>query len=133
MKFVQHPQHTRSLGAPPGWDHSKVHCGSLSIKDTNVAGCATMESCWTPEGAEAMTLALGLADIRLAVFGRVHPPVSLIVYPNSAAYSDRQALEQKLTAAMRDLMQIAESNGFKLLPRGPHPITGSYFHDTQAD
>jgi hypothetical protein len=81
MKTIPHPQHSRNLGAPLGWDHTKVHCGSLSIHDTNVGGYKAMESAWVPEENEALMLALGFADIRLAVIGQTHPPVSMLLMP----------------------------------------------------
>ena len=80
MKFVPHPQHTRSLGAPIGWDQSKVHCGSLSIQDDTINGYHVMKSQWEFEGAESAYMLLG-GKVELCIWSDVHPPVSLIPVP----------------------------------------------------
>lgn len=104
MKFVQHPQHTRNLGAPIGWDHSKIHCGSLSIQDRVQSGQPLMESAWSFEGRESLLLALGLAQVRLAVFGTMHPPVSMQVVQTVV---DRQAVVKAVEKALTDLAEYA--------------------------
>lgn len=111
MQFVPHPKQTRSLGAPLGWDHSKVHCGSLSICDTQVGGYAKMESVWEPEGFEAARLALGEASIRLGVIGTVHPPVSMHVQIKDI---DRKQQRENLSKLLHDLLEYANAEGFSV-------------------
>jgi hypothetical protein len=66
---------TRNLGAPSGWDAGKLgQCGNLEIRDTSTA----MESNWYPSEQEKAAIAAG-APVRLTVWGRVHPPVSVNV------------------------------------------------------
>lgn len=114
MKTVPHPQQTRALGAPIGWDHSKVHCGSLSIHDDTSAGYGVMKSRWEPEGFEAVALALGAAQIELGVWGDAHPPVSLIAYPVTGWTEDRGRMALAYEKTLRNLIEHAEANGFKL-------------------
>lgn len=113
MHFVHHPQQTRDLGAPEGWDHSKVHCGSLSIKDYEMApGVLAMESRWVPDGFEAARLALGEADIRLSVIGRSHPPVTLRMHMNlNLSPMERQV---NLTRLLNDLLEYAQDEGLQV-------------------
>ena len=112
MKTVPHPQQTRALGAPVGWDHTKVHCGSLSIHDDKSNGYHTMKSRWQTEGCEALALALGAAQIELGVWGQAHPPVSLIAYPVTGWTQDRAAMKLAYEKTLRELSEHAEANGF---------------------
>lgn len=113
MKTVPHPQQTRALGAPIGWDHSKVHCGSLSIQDDRSSGYLVMKSRWEPEGFEAVAVALGSAQIELGVWGQSHPPVSLVAYPVTGWTEDRGRMALAYEKALRNLIEHAEANGFK--------------------
>lgn len=76
MDIIQHPNTTRILGAPVGWDHSKAPCGSLPIVDSKIDGC--MYSYWKPSPYDIERLQLG-AVLQLGVVGSSHPPVSLVV------------------------------------------------------
>lgn len=114
MKTVPHPQQTRALGAPIGWDHSKVHCGSLSIHDDTSAGYGVMNSRWEPEGFEAVALALGAAQIELRVFSEVHPPVSVIAHPVTGWTEHRHRMAMAYEKTLRNLIEHAEANGFKV-------------------
>lgn len=114
MKTVSHPQQTRALGAPIGWDHTKVHCGSLSIHDDRSNGYSVMKSRWEPEGCEALALALGAAQIELGVWGATHPPVSQIAYPVTGWTEDRARMALAYEKTLRDLIEHAEANGFKV-------------------
>jgi hypothetical protein len=68
--------HTRVLGAPSGWDHSQVPCGSLAIKDSTAHGQQIMESVWYPTHEELQWLNAG-QPVRLTVFGQIHPPIAV--------------------------------------------------------
>ncbi len=114
MKTVPHPHQTRALGAPIGWDHTKIHCGSLSIQDDRSSGYPVMKSRWEPEGFEAIAMALGAVQIELAVFSEMHPPVSLIAYPATGWTADRGRMAMAYEKALRNLIAHAEANGFKL-------------------
>lgn len=105
MKFVPHPKETRNLGAPVGWDHSKVRCGSLSISDITPGGQPAMESLWVPEGFEGARLALGEAEIRLAIYGVSHPPVSMVCWPKMSL--DRETKQRNLDALLGELREYA--------------------------
>jgi hypothetical protein len=113
MKTVPHPQQTRALGAPPGWDQTKVHCGSLSIHDDQSSGYPVMKSRWEPEGFEAVALALGSVQIELGVWNTEHPPVSLIAHPVTGWTADRGRMALAYEKTLRDLVEHAEANGFK--------------------
>lgn len=114
MKTVPHPQQTRALGAPPGWDHSKVHCGSLSIHDDTSSGYRVMKSRWEGDGCEPLALALGAAQIELGIWGEGHPPVSLVAHPVSGWTQDRDRMAMAYEKTLRDLIEHAEANGFKV-------------------
>lgn len=114
MKTVPHPQQTRALGAPIGWDQSKVHCGSLSIRDDTSTGYAVMKSRWEPEGFEAVAIALGAAQLELGVWGEAHPPVSLIAHPVAGWTEDRGRMALAYEKTLRNLIEHAEANGFKV-------------------
>lgn len=111
MQYIPHPQHTRNLGAPIGWDHSKVHCGSLSISDKTMQGMPVMESYWKPEGFEDVMIMLG-TPIALGVYAQSHPPVSIILpwqEPKSrAAYIDATK------AAFAKMVEHAKANGLSV-------------------
>lgn len=109
MKFINHPQHTRSLGAPPSWDHSKIHCGSLSISDKVAAGYPFMESAWVPEGFEGARLALGEAHVRLAIYSQSHPPVSMVVH---FQVLERRQLEHNLQKHLEEVLAYAKQEGY---------------------
>jgi hypothetical protein len=113
MKTVPHPKQTRALGAPIGWDHSKVHCGSLSIHDDYSSGYPVMKSRWETEGSEALALALGAAQIELGVWADMHPPVSLIAHPTTGWTQDRGCMALAYEKTLRNLIEHAEANGFK--------------------
>lgn len=106
MKFIPHPNHTRNLGAPLGWHHSKVHCGSLSISDTKIGGYPAMASRWQLEGFEDVYMMLG-ASVELAVISASHPPVSMVVIPTAPT------VEQIETAIAR-LREFAAANDLDL-------------------
>lgn len=109
MKFITHPQHTRHLGAPVGWNHSEVHCGSLSIHDTTTGNYPAMESAWKPEGFEGARLALGEATLRLTVIGQNHPPVSLHI---DSPEPDRATKRANLTKLLAELIEYARKENF---------------------
>lgn len=114
MKFVTHPQHNRWMGAPVGWDHSKVHCGSLSIHDKRSESTPLMESAWELEGFEPLSLALGYGQIRLAIYGMVHPPVSQVVYPKDYDNSPKAKLE-RFNRVLSELTDNAKYHGLMLV------------------
>ncbi len=69
---------TRDLGKPPGWDDSKLRCGSLPITDRLINGVPAMTSVWIPTQYELEFLNAG-GQIHLTIIGEVHPPVMLQV------------------------------------------------------
>lgn len=73
VNSIRHGNTTATLAAPDGWDeHEDGECLGLPIVEAH--GC--MFSYWRPSLAERLKIALG-GHIRLAVFGRQHPPVSI--------------------------------------------------------
>lgn len=68
--------HIRVLGAPPGWDHSQVPCGSLAIRDESMAGMPAIASAWKPNAAELKILNEG-GSVVVRIVGLVHPPISV--------------------------------------------------------
>ena len=66
---------TRVLGAPEGWDHSKVECQGLPIVDRDDGW---MVSQWKPNAAELELLKQN-GSILLWIYGTVHPVVGLDV------------------------------------------------------
>lgn len=113
MHFVPHPQQTRNLGAPEGWDQKRLSCDSLSIKDYEMApGVMAMESRWELDGFEAARLALGEADIRLSVIGRSHPPVAMRVQMGVNLSETQRQLN--LTRLLNDLLEYAQGEGLQV-------------------
>lgn len=118
MKSVPHPAQTRNLGAPIGWDHTKVFCGGLSIHDDRSAGYQLMKSRWEPDGFEALAIALGAAQFELGVWNTVHPPVSVIAHPVTGWTQDRAKMARAYERVLRELVEHAEANGFVLAEGG---------------
>lgn len=114
MKFVTHPQHNRWLGAPLGWDHTKVLCGALSIHDQRDKSTPRMESTWEAEGFEPLALALGLGQIRLAVYGQAHPPVSLTIWPAAREHT-KEDLRDRYNNVLALLEDHARTSGLMLV------------------
>lgn len=70
----RHPQATRYLGAPEGWEPEKSGtCSHLPIADFD-AGGNVMQSIWEPMPDELATLNAG-GFVVLNVRGTGHPPV----------------------------------------------------------
>lgn len=73
MNPFRHPSTTFDLAAPDGWDEvANGECLGLPIAQSG----GTMFSYWRPTWRERIALFFG-GHIRLGVFGRGHPPVSL--------------------------------------------------------
>lgn len=73
----RHPDTTRYLGAPAGWEPSRHgSCGHLSIADVQHVAGNIMLSRWEPTAAELAVLNAG-GSIELGVIGTIHPPVSI--------------------------------------------------------
>lgn len=107
MKYITHPRETNRLGAPHGWDQSKVSCGSLSVQAAYVQDNPVMYSRWQFEGVEDIAMLLG-GSIELGVWSNVHPPVSmLLVWPDAI-------LEAKIGEAIARLKGFAASRGLKV-------------------
>lgn len=69
---------TRNLGAPANWDHSRVECEVLPIRDQPTETGNVMVSAWRPEPEELAALNSGGA-VLLYVYGSVHPVVAMAV------------------------------------------------------
>lgn len=68
---------TRTLGAPKDWNAERDgECGSLDILDQSAGGVNMMHSVWKPTPEELAALSAG-GEVRLTVFGEVHPPVAI--------------------------------------------------------
>lgn len=77
----RHPQTTRWLGAPLGWEPDEHGtCGHLAIVDVQHPAGHAMISRWEPTPDELALLNAG-GSVELQIVGAVHPPVSLIVVP----------------------------------------------------
>ncbi len=83
---------TRELGKPVDWPEGKP-CMTLPIKDVDLdTGDHVMGSAWQPDPAELGRLKAG-AHVILWVFGRGHPPVSLMVGPQPQTGSDFESIK----------------------------------------
>lgn len=81
----RHPETTRWLGAPRGWEPSEHGtCGHLAVADVQHPAGQAMLSRWEPTPDELALLNAGGA-VELSVVGSVHPPVSLIAVPPPTA------------------------------------------------
>lgn len=118
MDFAKHPNHTSYMGAPSDWNEQRDGpCGALSIHDMRDQPMPKMESCWVPTEGEALCLALGIADIRLGILGRVHPPVYMSVYPKAFVNDDalHEHMRTKFAEALKQLRDIAQQNGYTVI------------------
>lgn len=70
--------HTRTLGAPSNWDHSKGECVGLPIMDQDTENGPCMISEWQPEADDIKLLNMGM-PIHLWVYCNTHPVVSISV------------------------------------------------------
>lgn len=79
---TRHPEATRWLGAPKGWQPDKDgDCAHLAICDRREPDATPhMESWWEPSPADLALLNAG-GRVRLNVVGTGHPPVWLDVVP----------------------------------------------------
>jgi hypothetical protein len=75
---IQHPSNNGVLGAPAGWDQTKLPCGALPITRVDIEGQDAVLSYWKPTPDELAQLAAGAAIV-LWVVGETMPPVSLTV------------------------------------------------------
>lgn len=69
------------LGAPKNWDDAQHgECGALFVLDDG----ASFWSAWRPSEEELVAMAKG-APVFLRLYGRSHPPVSVMVGLDDAA------------------------------------------------
>lgn len=80
MKNIKTPGETRDIGRPANWNETDLgRCGSLSVCDMKSHnGLNMMVSTWVIEEPDAALIAKG-APIHLAVYGHVHPVISMYV------------------------------------------------------
>lgn len=83
MLSKRHPNTTRYLGAPAGWEpDSQGPCGHLSISDIPTTAGRAMESLWEPTPDELAELNAG-GVVVLTIVGTTHPPVALETRPRT--------------------------------------------------
>ena len=81
MEVVKLEGMNRELAPPGGWDKEKHgECSPLPVFAEVVAGNVTMTSAWKPNAEELAHLVRGAA-VALVVYGTVHPPVAIGVFP----------------------------------------------------
>ena len=81
MEVVKLEGMNRELSPPAGWDKEKHgECSPLPVFAEVVAGNVTMTSAWKPNAEELAHLVRGAA-VALVVYGTVHPPVAIGVFP----------------------------------------------------
>jgi hypothetical protein len=80
MQRAQHKTNNAVIGAPKGWDQSKLPCDALPITITDWDGIPSCVSWWEPTAEERALIAAG-AKVRLWVAGGInqHPPVCVDV------------------------------------------------------
>lgn len=78
MKPVLHHSNNRVLGAPEGWDQSKMECEAIGITDREVLGMKCVVSFWQPSPSELARLNSGHA-VTLSIVGNTMPPVCVSV------------------------------------------------------
>lgn len=84
----RHPEATRYLGAPEGWEPEKSgSCSHLAIADFDVGG-NVMQSIWEPSPDELAMLNEG-GFVVLNVRGTGHPPVFVATTARSSTPEQR--------------------------------------------
>ena len=78
MNPVAHKTNTKVLGAPAGWDQTKVPCDALPVTEHNHDGYAVITSFWKPEPHELSAMNAG-KPIMITVFGLNHPAIMVNV------------------------------------------------------
>lgn len=76
MNHTKHPTTNLMLGAPVGWDQSKLHCDALPVTRVVWDGVPAVVSYWVPTPEELAALNAGHA-VQLSVIGHTMPPVAL--------------------------------------------------------
>jgi hypothetical protein len=80
MDFENHAACNKTLGAPQGWDQSKLECAALPVRLALHNGLPLIESFWRPSPEELEHLnARGY--VVLQVVSRSMPPVAIGVLP----------------------------------------------------
>jgi len=76
MNHTKHPTTNLMLGAPAGWDQSKLPCDALPVTRVLWDGVPAVVSYWVPTPEELAALNAGHA-VQLSVVGQTMPPVAL--------------------------------------------------------
>lgn len=88
MEITKLPGMNRELAPPGGWDAEKHgECSPLPVFAEVVNGNMVMTSAWKPSAEELAELNKGAA-VALCVYGTMHPPVALGVFPAEASRVD---------------------------------------------
>lgn len=81
MEIVKLPGMNRDLAPPGGWDKEKHgECVPLPVFAEVVKGDIVMTSAWKPNAEELAELNKGAA-VALVVYGGLHPPIAVGVFP----------------------------------------------------
>jgi hypothetical protein len=81
MEIVRLEGMNRDLGAPKDWDEEKHgKCEPLPVFAEVVKGNMVMTSAWKPDAEELAAINAG-GPIALVIYGGVHPPCGLGVFP----------------------------------------------------
>lgn len=110
MKPVRHPSNNRTLGAPVGWDQSKLPVEELGITDTELEGVPCVMSFWQPDDVELANIAAG-GLIGLSIVGRTMPPASVVTLYPELEGSEASTARQSPTAGMNLGDRIAHVGG----------------------
>lgn len=106
MNHTKHPTTNLMLGAPAGWDQSKLPCDALPVTRVLWDGVPAVVSYWVPTPEELAALNAGHA-VQLSVVGQTMPPVALGVDAQpQAPVADQQRRDAILLEVGRQMLAI---------------------------
>ncbi len=119
MNPVTHPSNTRTLGAPAGWDQTKLPCDALPVTDLEQDGVNTVASFWQPDALDLQRM-VGGGLVRLGIVGHGMPPVilSTVMHPtipeeNQITAARNAKIERLQVERLRRILKLGEVADFQ--------------------